>query len=108
MSGLYTDIYYPDTDTVPSTDTPDTEPGSEEDSSAAAYSPVAGCRVTNSFDRFPFMSRPLHSTMGTSRPASNIIYSGGEDTMVKQSASNPNVLFCTPEDMKVLRYDKLR
>lgn len=81
---------------------------SEEDDSSQTYSPEPGYRITNSFDRFPFMSRPLHSTLGHSRPASSLIYSVGDDTHVKQSLSNPNVLFCTPEDMKVLRYDKFR
>jgi len=86
----------------------DSTEGSEEDDTSQTYSPEPGYRITNSFDRFPFMSRPLHSTLGHSRPASSLIYSQGEDTMVKQSVSNPNVLFCTPEDMKVLRYDKFR
>lgn len=86
----------------------DSTEGSEADDTSQTYSPEPGYRITNSFDRFPFMSRPLHSTLGHSRPASSLIYSQGEDTMVKQSVSNPNVLFCTPEDMKVLRYDKFR
>lgn len=86
----------------------DSTEASEEDDTSQTYSPEPGYRITNSFDRFPFMSRPLHSTLGHSRPASSLIYSQGEDTMVKQSVSNPNVLFCTPEDMKVLRYDKFR
>ena len=85
----------------------DTTEGSEEDDSSHTYSPEHGYRITNSFDRFPFMSRPLHSTLGNTRPASSLIYSGTEDTNVKQSVSNPNVLFCTPEDMRVLRYEKL-
>ena len=79
---------------------------SEEEDSSHAYSSGSGCHLTNSFDRFPFMSRPLHSTLGN-RPVSSLIYSGGEEG-VKQSVSNPNVLFCTPDDMKrvgLIRYE---
>ena len=75
--------------------------------------PYAGYRRTNSFDRsvrdfdrssiqskishslmcrFPFMSRPLSSGH---RPCSTVPSKAGV-----QSLTNPNVLFCTPQDIR--------
>ena len=58
--------------------------------------PYAGYRRTNSFDRFPFMSRPLRSA---GRPGPGAGSSVPQGTGV-QSLSNPNVLFCTPQDIR--------
>ena len=58
--------------------------------------PYAGYRRTNSFDRFPFMSRPLRSAGRPGPGAGSTVPSG---TGV-QSLTNPNVLFCTPQDIR--------
>ena len=56
--------------------------------------PYAGYRRTNSFDRFPFMSRPLRSA---GRPGQGPGVPTGTGV---QSLTNPNVLFCTPQDIR--------
>lgn len=56
--------------------------------------PYAGYRRTNSFDRFPFMSRPLRSA---GRPGQGTGVPTGTGV---QSLTNPNVLFCTPQDIR--------
>ena len=56
--------------------------------------PYAGYRRTNSFDRFPFMSRPLRSA---SRAGAGSTVPSGTGV---QSLTNPNVLFCTPQDIR--------
>jgi len=68
--------------------------GSESESSADVENskPYAGYRRTNSFDRFPFMSRPLRSAH---RPCSTVPSGTGV-----QSLTNPNVLFCTTQDVR--------
>jgi len=58
--------------------------------------PYAGYRRTNSFDRFPFMSRPLRSAGRPGPGAGSTVPTG---TGV-QSLTNPNVLFCTPQDIR--------
>ena len=63
-----------------------------EKSFGESHRPYAGYRRTNSFDRFPFMSRPMRSA---SRPSSAVHTMRGV-----QSLTNPNVLFCTPEDIR--------
>ena len=77
-----------------------TSSGSDGESDPALDSennkPYAGYRRTNSFDRFPFMSRPLRSAGRPGPGASSTVPSG---TGV-QSLTNPNVLFCTPQDIR--------
>ena len=69
--------------------------------------------TTKSYDRFPFSSRPpqfnpnhnsgVSKTEDTTNTTSSIqlysLYSQNNKLKSKPSLSNPNVLFCTPDDM---------
>jgi len=58
-------------------------------------------QLNNNYDRFPFMSRPPQFAPGGSQAPTSTLYKMDSKTLLKSkpSMSNPNVLFCTPEDM---------
>jgi len=58
-------------------------------------------QLNNNYDRFPFMSRPPQFVPGGSQAPTSTLYKLDSKTLLKSkpSVSNPNVLFCTPEDM---------